>query len=310
MILLRLTAAFLLFLVLTMPSSASGDESGDEAIRLGKIGLERFERADWEGALESFVQADSSFHSPVFVMYKARCLRNLGRLVEARDVYAALLAEPLSADAPPPWVTAHATATTELAALVGEIPRIVVSLHDPTSTSELFLDGARIEPEITLPANPGAHLLSARGRAGSTELPIVVLRTQELQRFSIAPPSANPPPTVKTVLTGTAGLGITFTTAGGAALVAAIVTGVLALDANADADAVLAERCSTPTTCPAFETPTVEAAIRDAEQLAHATDGLLISGGVTLVVGVVLLLALPLEEVVVEPTSRGLAIRF
>ena len=297
-------------LLIATPAAAHADAGGDEAIRLGKIGLERFERADWEGALDAFADANAAFHSPVLVMYQARCLRNLGKLLEAKETYKTIVAEALPADAPAPWRSAHATSTSELAALLEEIPRIVVTLRDPQLESELLLDDTVITPEVTQLANPGAHVLSARGKHGTAKKPIVVLRGKEVQRFSIAPPAPAAAARSESALTGSAHLGIGLASAGGAALIASLVTGLFALDANADADALVATQCSTPTACPAFEVPAVQSALDRTQRLANATDGLLIAGSATVVVGLIVLLALPLEQQVIEVTSSGIVFQF
>ena len=310
MMFMRWVATAFFLVLVAAPWMARADERGDEAIRLGKIGLERYERADWEGAREAFAQADAAFHSPVLVMYQARCLRHLGKLLEARDAYKAVADEVLPTDAPTPWVSARATATSELATLITEIPRIVISLRNPETGTVVLLDDAIVTQEVTLLTNPGGHQLVARGNGGETTQSIVVLRGTQVQNFSIAAPAPKFIVEPNMELSGSAQLGIGLTATGGAALIAGLVTGLLALDSNADTAALVAASCATPTACPAFEFPPIEDALARTQRLANATDGLLIAGSATATIGLIVLLALPLEQQVVEVSRNGVGFRF
>src|SRR5690242_10010962 len=104
-----------LLLSLTIAAAAHAQPSdGARAIEKGKDALALYEAGNWSGALEAFREADTLFHSPVFALYTARSLRQLGRLLEARAALERLSNETLSASAPAPWLKAQADARLEL----------------------------------------------------------------------------------------------------------------------------------------------------------------------------------------------------
>src|SRR5690349_2715550 len=80
----------------TTPTSTVAVDRGNEGVAL-------YEAGRWDEALARFAEAEALYHSPVFVLYTARTLRNAGRLRDARDTYHRLVAEPIAADAPALW---------------------------------------------------------------------------------------------------------------------------------------------------------------------------------------------------------------
>jgi hypothetical protein len=97
------------------PPPATQDSAAARAIARGQEALAAYERGEFESALGAFREADAAFHSPVFALYAGRCLRELGRLAEARAELGRVAAEPLPPSAPEPWQHAQADAQRELA---------------------------------------------------------------------------------------------------------------------------------------------------------------------------------------------------
>jgi tetratricopeptide (TPR) repeat protein len=121
----RLTVAFLLCVLswlsaaklVAQPPSDPQSESGRAAIERGHEAVSLFERGDWQGALARFQEAEALYHSPVFVLFSARCLRHMGELDQARFAYLRLVDEPLDAGVPEPWKQAQADGRAELTSL-------------------------------------------------------------------------------------------------------------------------------------------------------------------------------------------------
>jgi hypothetical protein len=143
---------------------AAAATNSQDALGHGRIGLEEFNAGRWQSALDEFSRADSLMHSPVFRLYAARCKRQLGQWLEAREQYLRLTEMPITASDPLPWQKAAADARLELTALNAEFPavRITVtgsSLADPKPA--ITLDGLPIEASRwgdLFELSPGEHV--------------------------------------------------------------------------------------------------------------------------------------------------------
>lgn len=236
--------------LLLAPASVFADDEvrRRQAIEIGQTGIELYEQRNYGVALERFRTAERAVHSPVFALYAARCLAKLGRLTEAANAYEALATEALPADAAPAWRAALSDAAVERAELLRRVPsvRIVVS----GEASAVTLDGAPLEPERVgseLRLNPGVHdveMRDARGRVARTRFE---LEEGERRSVSLAFPAPTPPlpscvppvPAEPPVDVAADALGISLLSAGGAGLVAGVITGVLASGKLQD----IRERC-------------------------------------------------------------------
>src|SRR5262249_55086162 len=84
----RLGALLALGLRLASPSPARAEETNAaSALRAGRTGLDLYEAGKWASAFDVFVAAERMAHSPVFLLYQARCRRNTGNLLEARALF-------------------------------------------------------------------------------------------------------------------------------------------------------------------------------------------------------------------------------
>lgn len=88
-----------------------------DAVARGQHGLEAFRSGDWAGAYESFHQAETLVHSPVFLLYMARARAEQGANPEALDLYARVVSERLPDSAPEAWTQAVVQAASEREAL-------------------------------------------------------------------------------------------------------------------------------------------------------------------------------------------------
>jgi len=138
------------------------------AVRLGHDGIALYEASRWNEAHDRFQAAEQLVHSPVFVLYMARCRRNAGRLLEAAERLERLSLERVPEDAPPAWHGATADAGAELIALRRAIPRIVVVVRG-AQDARVSLDGRELPASSLgkwLDLDPGRHSIIARDSKG------------------------------------------------------------------------------------------------------------------------------------------------
>lgn len=124
------------------PSSPASGDAGSRAVALGREGIQLYEAGRWAEAEAKLTEAEAVLHSPVFLLYIARCRRNAGRLLDARDAYRRSVAEQLAPTAPPAWRQALVDARAELSVLEEEIAR------DRAKAT----DGPTVAPSTPVPA--------------------------------------------------------------------------------------------------------------------------------------------------------------
>lgn len=90
----------------------AGDSS--RALALGHEAIGLYNKGSWADARAKFEEAERLAHSPVFVLYLARCARNAGDLAAAKEAYERLVKEAVPRDAPAPWAAAVESAKQEL----------------------------------------------------------------------------------------------------------------------------------------------------------------------------------------------------
>jgi len=106
------------------------DTPEDRAAELAHEGLQRYKEGKWLDALSRLESAQKLVRSPVFDLYMARALRNVGRLLEAKAHYEAIAGSPLPESAPRAWRDAHSEAGRELSAVAERIPSLVETVED------------------------------------------------------------------------------------------------------------------------------------------------------------------------------------
>jgi hypothetical protein len=168
----------LVALALTMTIGvAAADEQPEtsRAVNAGREGISLYRDRRWAEAYDRFAVADRTAHSPVFVLFMARCRLNLGRLLEAKELFARVANEQLAPDATEPMRRAKEDATDELAALAGRIPSIVVRTTRQRAT--LTIDGSSRGVAVGAPMelDPGQHTVELRADDGRMLRRVVVL---------------------------------------------------------------------------------------------------------------------------------------
>jgi hypothetical protein len=123
----------------------------ERAIGAGREAALLFEAGKWEEALRRFEEADAAAHSVVFVLYMARCQRELGDLAAALRLLESAAAEPLPADASEPMRRAQADATAELT----EVREEMRVRAEETARQERASEVRLPSPLTGVPARPG-----------------------------------------------------------------------------------------------------------------------------------------------------------
>jgi hypothetical protein len=167
---MRRLATFALALALLEAPSAAQAQSTENtrAVGVGRDAAQLYEQGRYAEAYERFALADRMAHSVVFVLYMARCERNLGKLLAARELFERARSEEQPAGATPPMVEAKGEAARELEALARRIPSIAVDVGGPRAGLRVTVDGNPVEPGAAVPVDPGEHTIEARAASGAT----------------------------------------------------------------------------------------------------------------------------------------------
>ena len=186
---------------------------------------------DYLGALEKFRSAYDKFPSPKILLNIGTTLRQLGRNVEAAQIYESYLAD---AERDPAREKDVKRVLDEIDAVVG---RILVTVDDPTAT--LRLDGKQIDPFAkgeSRRVEPGEHTLMAEkpGAPPAIQSIVVKPRQEHFVTLRFTPPPPPPPPPVQNTQRT---LGLALGGVGAVTLVAGIVVGFVAIGQSSAASA-------------------------------------------------------------------------
>lgn len=179
---------------------------------------------DYLGALEKFKAAYDKFPSPKILINVGTTLRQLGRNVEAAEVYEKYLHDPEHDAAREKDVN---RVLEEIDAVVG---RIVVQVDDPNAT--LRLDGKQIDAFAkgeSRRVDPGEHTLTAEKPGASPVVQSIVVkpRQEHLVTLRFAPPPPPPPPPSTNSAPRTIGLALGGV--GAAGILAGAIVGIVAV---------------------------------------------------------------------------------
>lgn len=201
----------------------------DRAIKIGGEGIALYEQRQYAAAFERFSVADRMAHSVVFVLYMARCKRNLGELLAARALLEQVAREPLPPGAPAPMQRAHDEAGPELATLAGRIPAITVTVRGHgAAAARVRIDQRPVTPNTAIEVDPGEHVVEATSDDAVPVTRIIRLvehggtTTVALDLARAQPPRGSRAPALLALGVGAAGVGV------------ATVTGIIALRTTND----------------------------------------------------------------------------
>lgn len=142
-------------------TAASSAEQIAGARALAQQGSAAFSAQKWQEAFDFFQRAESLYHAPPHLLYMARACEKLGRLVEAREFYNALLRESLPEGAPPAFRAAQESGALEIAELEPRLPQVTVSLEgERTGGVRVLANRKEIPPAllgVPRPMDPGDY---------------------------------------------------------------------------------------------------------------------------------------------------------
>jgi hypothetical protein len=146
-------------------ASAQTDQARAGARALAQQGAEAFKAGKYPDAVDFFTRAESMLHAPPHILYKARSLVKLGRLVDAHEEYLKIVRETLPVTAPPAFKLAQSDAKKELEEVEPRLAslRILLKGGDPAAVA-IAIDGATVPAALVGvygPADPGKHHVTA-----------------------------------------------------------------------------------------------------------------------------------------------------
>lgn len=290
-------------LAFTVPASAQSPADRLAARKLAGEAMDLFEAGDYGTALDKFTQADELVPAPTLKLRIARSLDKLDRLLEAAEIYRAVIATELKPTDPAPYHAARKEAIPELAALLEQIPSVTVTVRGPgAAEAEVFLGGAALPRGVLgerREMDPGDYLFEARidGREAREDLHLErgakARVTLELPAPVTEAPSPDTPAADDTAwrVGGWAAVGV-----GAAALVVGAATGGVVMAREDDLVARCPDRrCG----------PEDHADAEGFNTLRTTSTAMFVVGGVAAAAGVAVLLLAPERE---EPGSTESAL--
>ncbi len=169
-------------LAVASPNFARAETDRDRAAArsAADTGADAFDQGRYEQALELFGRAEQLVHAPTHLLFMARSLAKLGRLVESHEAYMKIINEQLAADAPRAFKTARTEAENEIGGVEARLAHVTVTVHGASAgTAALRIDQADVpaaEQGIPIPMDPGPHIFSARAGEAQSDERTVTLR--------------------------------------------------------------------------------------------------------------------------------------
>lgn len=143
--------------------------SRETARALAKDGYQRFKEGEHERAVELLERAYALYPAPTIALLQARSLKELGKLVEAAEVYERAVQAQLEEGATQPMKDAVVSARTELAALLPKVPTLSIGLFGAREGVSVTMNGKDVPPAslgAEMRVNPGVYLVNAIGPEG------------------------------------------------------------------------------------------------------------------------------------------------
>lgn len=285
------------------PDKHAPDPAERKAARiLADEGLSLFNKGEYQAALGKFEQAEKLVPAPTIALQLARSLDKLGRLLDARERYEALVAEELPKTAPPVMRKAQEDAAAELEALKARIPTMSLTVEGPRGDGvELLIDGrpndlATFEG-IDRAVDPGAKTLELRRRDAGTRKLVPIAEGDHAKIRIVLPPIGSPEDEarrsraklMKNIGWGAFGFA-------GAATIVAVGTGVAAVSTRSQLlDKCPASKCS----------PSSWSEVDRYNRLRVTTTTALVLGALGGAAGTSLFLLAPREKSNKEPAVQG-----
>ncbi len=261
---------------------------------LGTEALILADQSNCKDAIPKLERADKLFHAPTIAGRLGECYIAVGRLVAGTELLQRLLHEPVLPNAPPAFVAATARATKTLDAALPRIPSLRVTVHAPPGIAPtVLIDGDPYSDsffDVERPTDPGSHTLTvsaegclpssatvtlSEGKTSTVDLKLEAdpraPRAVRVASSAVAKPRQNavrPSALGPVLVVGT----------GGALLLSAGITGIIALNKTGD----IADRCKNDVCPRGFD---LDSNRSSARTFVGVTDLLLAIGGVAVLGG-------------------------
>jgi hypothetical protein len=275
------------------------------ARKLGGEGMDLFDAGEFAAALKKFQTADELVPAVTLKVRVARCMNKLDRMLDAAAKYREAIELPLDRRAPQVQIDARKDAVKELAELNEELPTLEIVVQGVgADASTIELDGNPLlagQVGKKVQVDPGSHSAKARReKDGVTAQQTVILARHRAERVTLELPLV-PVPGHGTGADEHVGdgwrLGGWVTTGmSGAVLLAGGIVGIVVLTKNKS----LADQCP-DRQCPAD----VADEVHSFDTLRTVSSVGLISGGVGLGAGVLMLLLAPSATPSSEPSTAA-----
>lgn len=161
-----------------------GDEYRDDARRLATEAATHYEAGEYELALDLFVRAGRLYDAPTLKFWQARCLEQLGRLVDAEARYAEVARTRVEDDAPEAFMSAQRDSEAALAELRKRLPTITIVIHRARDISRVELDGRVLPPPLVgapVAVDPGTHVVKVTRSSGVESVESVAIVESQAQ---------------------------------------------------------------------------------------------------------------------------------
>jgi hypothetical protein len=145
----------------SVPASAQTNEQRAAARAAAEAGADAYDAGKYEQAADLFTRAERLLHAPPHLLFAARSLVKVGRLVEAREFYLTLSRERLPEDAPRVFREAVAAGNKELDEIEPRIAHVSVVVQGSGSNEVKVTRDSRPVPSelvgVPHPVDPGKH---------------------------------------------------------------------------------------------------------------------------------------------------------
>lgn len=163
------------------------EERKSAARTLALEGFDLLQSGEYQRAIQLFIEAEKKYHAPTIVLLMAEAHEKLGKLVEARSLYARIASEELPRAAPFEFYEAQREAKRGMDALDKRLPTLQVIVPGAERHRiRVTVDGARVSPfDRAHPQNPGRHVVAVSYDEGSPVKQEIALREGAVERVVV-----------------------------------------------------------------------------------------------------------------------------
>lgn len=185
------------------------EERKTAARNLALEGFDLLQAGEHRRAIKLFTEAEKHYHAPTITLLMAEAHTQLGKLVEARSLYARVAAEELPRSSPPEFYEAQREAKKHMEALDKRLPTLQVIVPGANASRiQVTVDGAQVSPfDQPHHQNPGRHVVAVAYDGGSPVTQEIALGEGAVERV-VMPLSAVEAGSKRLVIPATVAFGV------------------------------------------------------------------------------------------------------